>query len=342
MAPCVTQRALLSFPGFMRLSGSPRLAPALVMLSAAAAASFLLVLAPSARALCGTASDPCPTPSPPPSPIPQNAFLSLDVTDGGPNTQITVNGGAFLPNEQMSLIWDMPNKVAGGAVADSSGNFVTHVKPFTGDAPGVHKLCASVEPRPCANFTLEAAATTPSPSPSPSESPSPSPTASTASPTTSPTPAAATLNGLDLISKPPFVFLPIAGLMAIVLSLGYWAVGMMRRPRATPALPSAAVVHRAMRPDYTAGFGTPPPTPAAEPGAESAWTEPVHPLPAAPPPPTAEPAPETAPELELPTVEWGPPSEWGPGTPDAGYPELSAPDEPPELPEHGDLPEPGD
>ena len=260
------------------------------------------------------------------------------MTDGGPNTQITVNGGAFLPNEQMTLIWDMPSKVAGGAVADGSGNFVTHVKPFPGDAPGPHKLCASVEPRPCANFNLEAAATSPSPSPSPSGSPSPSPTESTASPTTSATPVAPTLNGLDLISKPPFVFLPIAGAMAIVLSLGYWAVSMMRRPRPTPVLPSAAVVHRAMRPDYTAGFGTPPPTPSAEPGAESAWTEPGQPHPTPPPSPAAEPQPEP----EAPHVEWGPPSEWGPGTPDAGYPELTAPDEPPELPEHGDLPEPGD
>jgi hypothetical protein len=329
------------------------------MFSAAAAASFLFVLAPAARAACGTASS-----SPCPSPIPQNAFLSLDVTDGGPNTQITVNGGAFLANEQMTLIWDQPNKVAGGAVADGSGNFVTHVKPFTGDTPGQHKLCASVEPRPCANFTLEAAATTPSPSPSPSESPSPSPEA-TASTTPSPSPVGATLNGLDLISKPPFVFLPIVGGLAILLSLGYWAVSMIRRPRTPTPLPSAAVVHRATRPDYTAGFGTPPPAPAPAVSSQSAWSEPVHPLIApapapapAPEPPAAPPQPPEAPEPELPHVEWGPPGEWGPGTPDAGYPELSAPDEPPETggpepgepgpyrgpaaPEHGDLPEPGD
>jgi len=89
------------------------------------------------------------------------------VTDGGPTTQITVNGGAFLPNEQMTLYWDQLNKVAGSGVADGSGNFVTHVKPFSGDAPGVHKLCASVPPNPCANFTLEAATPTPSAATSP-------------------------------------------------------------------------------------------------------------------------------------------------------------------------------
>jgi len=264
------------------------------------------------------------------------------VTDGGPTTQITVNGGAFLSNEQMTLFWDQPNKVAGGAAADGSGNFVTHVKPFSGDPPGQHKLCASVEPRPCATFQLEAAATSPSPSASPAESPSPSPEA-TASPTASSTPVAATLNGLDLISRPPFVFLPIVGGLAILLSLGYWAVSVIRRPRPMTALPSAAVMHRATRPDYTAGFGTPPPTPIHEPQSQSAWTEPVRPHPTSPPAPTPEPAPPPAPAApKLPPAEWGPPTEWGPGAPDAGYPELSPPDEPLELPEHGDLPEPGD
>src|SRR5260370_1373538 len=110
-----------------------------------------------------TSSTPsCPTPTPSPSPIPTNAFLSLDVTAGDPNTQITVNGGAFLPNESMTLIWDPPNnKVAGGAVADASGNFTTHVKPFTGDPPGLHHLCASVPPNPCASSTLQAVAGAP-------------------------------------------------------------------------------------------------------------------------------------------------------------------------------------
>jgi hypothetical protein len=243
------------------------------------------------------------------------------VTDGGPNTQITVNGGAFLPNEQMTLYWDQPNRVAGGANADQSGNFVTHVKPFSGDGAGVHKLCASVQPNPCANFTITAPATAPSPSPTPSESPSPSAVAS-GTMTQSPTPVGATLNGFDVISRPPFVFLPLIGGLAIAISLLYWVISMVRRPH-TPALPSAAVMHRATRPDYTAGFGTPPAEPASEPPAASAWHEASPP---APPPP--EPS--------------SPPVEWGLGAPDSGYPQLSAPDERPELPEHGDLPEPGD
>jgi hypothetical protein len=259
------------------------------MLGAAASASLLFILAPMARADCvPTASTPCPTP--PPTPTPVNAFLSLDVTAGGPNTQITVNGGAFLPNEQMTLYWDQPNKVAGGAVADGSGNFVTHVKPFSGDSPGVHRLCASVPPSPCANFTIEAPATSPSPSPTPTESPSPSRTTSPEQ-SPSPTPVAAKLSGFDVISKPPFVFLPIFGVFAILVSLGYWLVSLARRPRLKP-LPSAAVVHRAMRPDYSAGFGTPPPSPAVEQTPESAWPEPVPSTEPAAPPPEAPPEPE--------------------------------------------------
>ncbi len=304
------------------------------MLAAAASATFLFVFAPSVRAECGgTASGATPCP-PSPSPIPVNAFLSLDVTDGAANIVINVTGGQFLPNEQVTLYWDQQDKVAGGATADSNGSFNTRVKPFSADAPGIHKLCASVPPNPCANFTLESATPTPSASPTP---PTASPTASPdANPTVTPipSPVAATLNGFDVISKPPFVFLPIAGAVAIALALGYWLVSMARRPRAV-ALPSAAVVHRATRPDYSAGFGTPPPH-SAETPLPSAWSEPA---PQAPPGPAEQ---RDASEPELPAAEWGPPTEWGTGVPDGGYPELSAPDQPLELPEHGDLPKPGD
>lgn len=318
-----------------------RLSPAIVILAALASASVLFVMAPLARAECGTASSsPCPSPSP--SPIPTNAFLSLDVTDGGPNTQITVNGGAFLSNEPMTLYWDQPNKVAGSAIADQNGNFsAPHIKPFAGDAPGVHRLCASVAPNPCANFTLEAATTSPLPSPSPSASPSPTPEATT-TPSISPTPVAASLNGFDVISKPPFVFLPLAGAFAILVSLIYWLFSVLRRPRRLKPLPSAAVVHRATRPDYKAEFGTAPPA-AAEPLQESAWAEPMPPSPTDALSPATEPQPEQA--AEPPTAEWDTgtlETGWGISPPpDAGYPELPPPDEPPDL-GAPDLPEPGD
>jgi len=333
LAAGVTKPTLLSFPRFMRCSGSLRLGPAMVMLAAVASAFLLFLHAPIARAQCGgdASAAPCPTPV--------NAFMSLDVTAGDANTVINVTGGQFLPNEQLSLYWDQPNKVAGAATADASGSFNTRVKPFSGDAPGVHRLCASVAPNPCANFSINAPSTSPSPSPSPSASPSASPDAiQTVTPLA--TPVASTLNGFDVISKPPFVFLPIAGAMAIALALAYWLFSVMRRPKVV-ALPSAAVVHRATRPDYSAGFGTPPPSTPEAPVA-SAWPEAApasHPT-AAEPPPAAETPP--AREPELPAVEWGPPVEWGTGNPDWGYPELSAPDDPPELPEHGETAGPPD
>lgn len=321
LASRVTKPTLLPFPRFMRIRGF--LGSLIAILATAASASFLFMQAPTARAECtpNASSAPCPSPSPTPSPIPVHAFLSLDVSDGGPNTVINVTGGQFLPNEQMTLYWDQPNKVAGSATGDANGNFNTRVKPFSGDAFGPHRLCASVQPNPCATFTIDAPATSPSPSPTPTESPSPSPEA-TATTTPSPTPVAATLNGFDVISRPPFVFLPLFGAFAVAVSLLYWALSLIRRPPRPAALPSAAVMHRAMRPDYGAGFGTPP-TPAPDPPQPSAWEEVT--------PPQAESS-----EPEPPHVDWGP------GTPDAGYPELSSPDEPPELPEHGDLPEPGE
>jgi len=275
---------------------------------------FLLVAAeaspsPSAAATATATASPSPSPSPTPvpTPTPVNAFLTLDVTSGGPNTAITVNGGQFLANQQMTFYWDQPNKVAGSGTADGNGSVTARVKPFDGDAPGVHKLCASVQPNPCANFNLEApAAPSPTPSPFPSPSPQASPLAN-ASSAPSTTPVATTLNGFDVITKPPFVFLPLIGIAALVVSLGYWVLSIVRRPR-TVVFPSAAVVHRATRPDYAAEFGTPPPTPASAP-APSAWEEVV---PKAPAPPTPQPEPEPRPAM----AEEPRPYEW---------PELPAP-----------------
>lgn len=289
---------------------------------------------PSPSAAASPSPSPSPSPTPAPTPTPVNAFLSLDVTAGDANTVINVTGGQFLPNQQLTLYWDTTGHVGGSATADANGSFNTRVKPFSGDAPGVHHLCASVQPNPCANFTINAPATSPSPSPTPSESPSPSPTvAVTATPSS--TPVAATLNGFDVISKPPFIFLPIAGALAIALALAFWLFSVVRRPRQV-ALTSAAVVHRAMRPDYSAGFGTPPPTPPAPEPDASAWDQsPIQRPPAATP---AAPTPASPPaeEAQLSAVEWGPPIEWGTGSGDWGFPEPPPTDDPPDPPQPGD------
>jgi hypothetical protein len=103
------------------------------------------------------------------------------------------------------------------------------------------------------------------------------------------------------------VILPLIGILAIAVSIGYWILSIVRRPK-TAVFPSAAVVHRATRPDYTAPFGTAPPTPAASPAA-SAWEHVVPKAPAPPPEPgpppvlAAEPPAYDLPELPAPTAE---------------------------------------
>ena len=327
VATGVTELLLVSFRRFMRFPRAVGLAPAALVLAAAASSFFLFAHAPDVRAQCGTASSPCPTPTP------VNAFLTLDVSTGDANTPINVTGGQFLPNEQISLYWDQPGHVAGATTSDANGSFNTRVKPFAGDPAGVHRLCASVQPNPCANFTLQAPQPSPSPSPTPSESPSPSPTETgTQSPTSSP--VATTLNGFDVISKPPFVFLPIAGAAAIALALGFWLFSVIRRPRPV-AIPSAAVVHRATRPDYSAGFGAPP-SPSLAPPAPSAWpAEPPQPGPPTPQAARSEPPPPPAEESQISNVQWGPPVEWGTGSGDWGFPEPP-PDDSTDAPEPRD------
>jgi hypothetical protein len=285
---------------------------------------WLLVTAeasPSPSVDASSSPTPSPSPSPSPQPTPVNAFLSLDVTAGPATTVINVSGGQFLPNQQTNLYWDQASKVVGSATADANGSFNTRIKPNAADAPGVHKLCASVLPNPCANFTLQAATPTPSPSPTPEESPTPSPSPEpTPSQVATPARINTNLSGFEVISRPPFVFLPLFGVGALLLSLAYWAISTLRRPRRLAPMPSAAVVHRATRPDYSAAFGAPPARAADAPQA-SAWNESM---------PTQTPRPYVAPPQPasppLPATEPGHTADgWGLGVPDAGYPDLRAP-----------------
>src|SRR5579862_9350220 len=103
------------------------------------------VFQPSSSPTPSPSPSPSASPSPSPSvvPTPVNAFISLDVTPGGSDTSITVSGGSFNPGEQMSIYWDTPNKVIGSTTADAHGNFSNvKVKPFAGDPPGLHHICA--------------------------------------------------------------------------------------------------------------------------------------------------------------------------------------------------------
>jgi hypothetical protein len=87
-------------------------------------------------------------------------------------------------------------------------------------------------------------------------------------------------SGLDVITKPPLVFLPIIALLALLAALAYWV--LMRGDR-TPVLPSASVVHRSARPEI--GPVAPPPAPPAPPPPPASELPP--PEPSAPPEPPA-------------------------------------------------------
>jgi hypothetical protein len=163
----------------------------------------------------------------------------------------------------MNLVWDVQSHVATSVTADGHGNFTKVVTPFPGDGPGLHRLCASVPPVPCANFTLQGSPT-PTPSAPPSSSPSPNDSPSP-SPSDSPSPVVLTTNsgrgGFDVITKPPFVFLPIIGLLGVLAALAYW---LLMRVDRTPKLPAASVVHRSARPQL-GPLPTKPPATTATP-----------------------------------------------------------------------------
>ena len=267
------------------------------------------------------------------APLPIGANIGMQPTAGDATTSITVTGQSFLANESITLYWDVTSHVATSVVTDANGAFTKVIKPYPGDKPKVHKLCANVQPRPCATFSLQAP-----PTPSPSVTPSPAATSST--PAASQPPQASGvrvggtggLSGLDIVTRPPFVFLPIIAILAILGVLAYW---FLSRRRSMPPGSAATVVHRATRPDYMAPFpqagsAAPPPRDPAQP---SAWDAPIQPggqpyvppaqpyVPPAPPAATPPAPPPTPPR----TAEW-------PGPPNP----PTAPDEPPDLPQPSD------
>jgi hypothetical protein len=275
------------------------------------------------------------------APAPTGANIGLNPTAGRSTTSITVTGQLFLKNQSITLYWDLSSHVAATVVADDTGAFTKVVKPRTGDVPKVHRLCANTLPKPtCANFTLQAAPP-PSPSASPSELPSPTPTDT---PTASgPRLGGGTggISGLDIITRPPFVFLPIIAIVGILGVLTYWLLS--RRRRQLPPASAATVVHLATRPDYMAPFptsGDPPVTPPA-PVQPSAWDAPFQAPPPvqAPPPAPAPPAPfAPTPYVPPPVPPQAPPPPAPPRSVEWPAPQNppAAPDEPPDLPQPSD------
>jgi hypothetical protein len=290
------------------------------------------------------------------APLPTGATLGLSPTAGVLTTILTVTGDSFLKNEAITLYWDLTTHVAASVVTDGNGAFSRVIKPRALDKPGVHKLCANVQPRPCASFALQGA-----PSPAPQVTPSP---VNTSSPSPAETPASGAraggggISGLDIITRPPFVFLPIIAILGLLGVLAYWLLS--RRRQLPPA--AATVVHRATRPDYMAPFPTGGSTPSAPQGPPqpSAWDAPVQYAPPVqpyappvvqppppPPPPPAGPPPPTpyapTPYVPPPVPPQAPPPPPPPPAPPPRSVEWPAPPNPPAAPdEPPDLPQPSD
>jgi hypothetical protein len=289
------------------------------------------------------------------APLPTGATIGLAPTAGLANANIVVTGQLFLDNENITLYWDTPTHVAASVVTDANGAFTKTVKPFAGDKPKVHKLCASVPPKPCANFSLQPPPTpTAAVTPTPGESPTPSGSPQASGPRTGGGNNGG-LSGLDIITRPPFVFLPILGIIGLLGVLAFWAFTGRRRSPAPAG--AATVTHRATRPDYMTPFptrGAPPvapsgglppgvqPPPAMTPPhpVQPAWQAPAAPYaqppvqptpppaaaPPVPPPPAATPPAPPPPAATPPPgpVEWPAPPSW------------AGPDEPPDLPQPSD------
>ncbi|MDT5182184.1 MAG: hypothetical protein QOI29_342 [Mycobacterium sp.] len=290
------------------------------------------------------------------APLPTGANIGLQPTAGLANTAITVTGQLFLKNESITLYWDVPTHVAASVVTDDTGSFTKVVKPFAGDKPKVHTLYASVQPKPHATFTLRATPTpTPGVTPSPAETPTPTPAGT---PQASGARPGGGISGLDIITRPPFVFLPILAILGILGVLAYW---LYSRRRQVPPTSAATVVHRATRPDYMAPFPTAATTPSATPPAvqPSAWDAPVQsappysspavqPPPAQPyAPPAVQPPPAQpyvpTPYVPPPVPPQAPPPPPAPPAAAPRAPEWQAPQNPPAAPdEPPDLPQPSD
>jgi len=281
------------------------------------------------------------------APLPIGANIGMQPTAGGASTSITVTGQSFLKNESITLYWDVTSHVATSVVTDDNGAFTKVIKPYPGDKPKVHKLCANVQPRPCATFSLQGL-----PTPTPGVTPSPAGTSPTPAATQTPQASGVRvggtdtggLSGLDIITRPPFVFLPILAILGILGVLAYWYLS--RRRSMPPTSSAATITHRATRPDYmapfpTAGSAAPPPRDPAQP---SAWDVPIqqggqpYVAPAPPAEPNVPPAEPYVPPAQ-PYVPPAPPAAPSPPTPPrtVEWPAPpTTPDEPPDLPQPSD------
>ena len=190
------------------------------------------------------------------------------------------SGNGLDANQILAVLFDGNHVI--DVNTDGGGSFsIQLVIPDTAPA-GTHQVCVSESNgNLCSGFTVEAApASTPTPSTSPSPSPSPSPSGGTS-------PAVPGSGGggstLALLTKPPFVFLPIIAALGLLAFLGLY----LWRARPVEPIGEVTILHRAPEPH---AFEHLPEAPAPEPP-PIVYESPAGPAPHAPPvPPPAPPS----------------------------------------------------
>jgi len=206
--------------------------------------------------------------------------IFLNPASAPPSTHVNLSGSNFPPSATLNVLFD--GTEISTVKSDAGGSIpVTAIVIPDNAAVASHQVCVEFTQgvNVCAAFTLEPPV---SPSPSPAASPSPSPSAS---PTSTPAPVATSTGGvspLAVMTRPPFVFLPIVAVVGLILFLSLWA--WLSRPG--PPLGEVTVHHLAPSPrSYES-------TPLAPPAAPEPRPEPiVYESPESSPPPSAAPPP---------------------------------------------------
>jgi hypothetical protein len=219
-------------------------------------------------------------------PTPQGSIF-LNPSSAPPASRVNFSGTRLPISTPLAVTFDGGHLV--DVITDGSGAFAIQLA-IPNEATGVsHQICV-VENygNVCTGFTLEAL---PSPTPTPTATPSPSPSPSTSpSPVTqAPTSSSDGTSPLALLTRPPFVFLPILAAVALLAFLGLY----LWRARPTPPIGEVTILHRAPEPRV---YGTqpdqPPPAPAPSPPPPVVYESPAGPAP--PPPAPRPPAPPSS------------------------------------------------
>ena len=264
-----------------------------------ASASFALAMAPVAAAATGFATgggtNPTPTPAavptPTPTPVPS---IFLNPTSAPAGAQVNLGGTNFPPDGSFNVSFD--GIIITTVQSDTAGSIAsTAILVPNSVTPGEHSICVEVQQgvNVCFQHFVVEAAVTASPSPSPSATPSPtsSPTVGAAAPTTS----GGGVSPLGLLTRPPFVFLPILAVVGLLGFLALWAW----RTRAAPPLGEVTFEHLSPTPRaYEPAPAPAAPTPAEPPVKPSIYEHPVDaPAPPLAPPPSPPSGADVPPDL---------------------------------------------